>query len=131
MTLNTVSALGLLTVGIFGFPFLGAVKDSYDAKSIRAEKPALYAKYGGEKKFFGVTYPSIRAAEVFEDSSLAKLEKEALQEKVEHESARKTLRVAASLPFSMAICFGIIVLWFRFQGGYKPVVLDRNTDSSS
>ena len=70
MTLNTVSALGLLTVGIFGFPFLGAVKDSYDAKSIRAEKPALYSKYGGEKKFFGVSYPSIRAAEVFEDPSL-------------------------------------------------------------
>ena len=29
MTLNTVSAMGLLTVGIFGFPFLGAVQDSY------------------------------------------------------------------------------------------------------
>ena len=27
MTLNTVSAMGLLTVGIFGFPFLGAAQD--------------------------------------------------------------------------------------------------------
>jgi len=41
MTLNTVSAMGLLTVGIFGFPFLGAVQDSYKAKAIMETEPAV------------------------------------------------------------------------------------------
>jgi len=41
MTLNTVSAMGLLTVGIFGMPFLGAVGDMYDGKVAKAEKPEL------------------------------------------------------------------------------------------
>ena len=41
MTLNTVSAMGLLTVGIFGFPFLGAVQDSYNAKTVISQQPAL------------------------------------------------------------------------------------------
>ena len=34
MTLNTVSAMGLLTVGIFGFPFLGAVQDHYNTQTV-------------------------------------------------------------------------------------------------
>jgi len=38
-------------------------------------------------------------------------------------SARKTIRVAALLPFIMAISFGLILIWFRTQGGYRAIHL--------
>ena len=46
----------------------------------------------------------------------------ALKAKID-QSARRTIRVAAALPLTMAIAFGLIILWFRSQGGYKPIEL--------
>jgi hypothetical protein len=136
MTLNTVSALGLLTVGIFGFPFLGAVKDNFDARTIKKEVPALYEKYEiPDQSFFGWKYNSIKAGQVLEDETFAAAEtatdaekevlntaKTELKAKID-KSARRTIRVAAALPLTMAIAFGLIILWFKSQGGYKPVEL--------
>jgi hypothetical protein len=121
MTLNTVSAMGLLTVGIFGFPFLGAVKDNFDAQTVRQESPALYDTYRiADRSFFGWHYDSIKANEVLADGSLSDSQKSDLSGKIDT-SARKTLKVAAVLPLTMAIAFGLILLWFRSQGGYRVV----------
>ncbi len=123
MTLNTVSALGLLTVGIFGFPFLGAVKDNFDAQTVKQEQPGLYETYKiPDRSFFGWNYDSIKANEVLSDEALTPDAKTGLKDQIDL-SARRTLRVAAVLPFIMAITFGLMVLWFRSQGGYKVVHL--------
>jgi len=124
MTLNTVAAMGLLTVGIFGFPFLGAVKDSYDAKAVSANNAALYEKYKIEDKaFFGVKYDSIKRDQVLADESLDDDTKTVLTKQIE-QSARKTIKVAAILPTIMAVAFILIIIWFKTQGGYKPIHLE-------
>ena len=70
--------MGLLTVGIFGFPFLGAVQDHYNAKTITEQQPAIVQAaeankqtFGEDEKpivnnksFFGVKYQSINAGAV-------------------------------------------------------------------
>jgi MFS family permease len=125
MTLNTVSAIGLLTVGIFGFPFLGAVKDNFDAQTVKQAEPALYETYRiADRSFFGWQYDSIKANEVLSDGSLSESQKSDLAGKIDT-SARRTLKVAAVLPLTMAIAFGLILLWFKAQGGYQVVRLDR------
>ena len=48
--------------------------------------------------------------------------KEALDAKLS-QTGRSTLRVSAILPITMAIGFFIILMWFKTQGGYKPVIL--------
>ncbi len=84
MTLNTVSAMGLLTVGIFGVPFLGAVADGYNSSLIKTEAPALYAKTEIDEEtkeeqpvyakpnqnFFGVKYDSVKSDALLMDDSL-------------------------------------------------------------
>ena len=72
LTLNTVSAIGLLTVGIFGFPFLGAVQDHYNAKGIMEVNLELVQKIKIENRLFenkpiiddanlfGIPYTSIK-----------------------------------------------------------------------
>jgi hypothetical protein len=123
MTLNTVSALGLLTVGIFGFPFLGAVRDNFDAQTIKTETPALYQKYEiPNRSFFGWHYNSIKANEVLTDTTLDKTAQTELKAKIDL-SARRTLKVAAVLPLIMAIAFGGMLIWFKSKGGYTVVKL--------
>ena len=84
MTLNTVSAMGLLTVGIFGVPFLGVVADNYNTGLIKEEAPALYAKVELDSKtkkevpvyalpnksFFGMKYDSVKSDALLLDDSL-------------------------------------------------------------
>ncbi len=146
LTLNTVSAMGLLTVGIFGFPFLGAVQDHYNAKSVielhpaivetvRAEGRTITVKESEEaivqeKVLFGVPYSAINSGAIMAQPEFNEADKEPLQAKLKN-TGRKTLRVASALPISMAIGFGLILLWFRAHGGYKPINLSEEIAASS
>lgn len=145
LTLNTVSAMGLLTVGIFGGPFLGAVQDSYDAKAVMKSHPELVetVKKDGrtveaageqvaivqEKVLFGVSYPAINTKEMMKQPEFPEEDKDALTAELK-QSGRKTLRVASVLPMSMAVGFFLILMWFRAHGGYKPLELLTESDES-
>ena len=142
MTLNTVSAMGLLTVGIFGTPFLGAVKTNFDATALEENKPALYSKtemvinektgesekvlkYAEDKNFFGWNHKSLKTDAALADESLSETEAASLKAVLD-KSARQTIKVAASLPGVMAVAFILIILWYKSQGGYKPVRLNED-----
>jgi len=137
MSLNTVSAMGLLTVGIFGFPFLGAVQDSINAQAMEQQEPALVQTIQNEqrtfgddeqkpiyveKNLFGVNYSSINAEAFLAQPEMTPGAGATLQEELK-KTGRSTLKVAAILPAIMALSFLLILLWFRSQGGYRPVIL--------
>lgn len=147
MTLNTVSAMGLLTVGIFGVPFLGAVKTSYDANTAEKAIPALYQKthlvenadtgekvetlkYAEDKNFFGIPHKSLKKDALLSDESLTAEQVTDLKLKLD-KNARKTILAAASLPAIMAVAFLLIILYYKSRGGYKPVNLLEGKDSDS
>lgn len=141
MTLNTVSAMGLLTVGIFGFPFLGAVQDHYTTQAVIVEEAGKFEMVKTEnmqykdmtnpeepvdkpiyetKNFFGVNYDSVNSGE------FAKLLDEDRQENLDSklkETSQSSLKVAAVLPLIMAVAFLLIIGYYAVTGGYKPVVL--------
>ncbi|NRA37611.1 MAG: MFS transporter, partial [Planctomycetes bacterium] len=135
MSLNTVSAMGLLTVGIFGFPFLGAVQDHYNAQAIMKHQPALVETIKNEQrvhadtviyvdqKLFGVSYVSINKGGIFAQG-LSQQDEDILSEELKG-TGRSTLRVAAILPIIMAISFLLMLLYYRSQGGYKAVHLSE------
>jgi len=146
MTLNTVSAMGLLTVGIFGFPFLGAVKDSYSTKAIMDKEPALVESIVTKnttftdssdpenpvdkpiyevKNFFGVDYKVINAGEF---NKLPELDEERVKvlEGTLAGTSQSSLKVAAVLPAIMAVAFILIIVYYKAIGGYSPVVLEKD-----
>ena len=41
------------------------------------------------------------------------------------QTGRSTLRVATWLPISMVIGFALMMLWFKKNGGYKPIILSE------
>ena len=146
MTLNTVSAMGLLTVGIFGFPFLGAVQDHYKAQTVIERQADLYEQVKTEgttfqdvtdpnnpkqvpiyesKNFFGWRYDSINTVEF--GKMLSTEGQQELEDQVATTS-QKSLRVAAVLPAIMAAAFLLIIVYFRLKGGYEPVILNQPID---
>lgn len=150
MTLNTVSAMGLLTVGIFGFPFLGAVQDNYKTKAVFEQFPTQFERVKTEKlefqdttdpakpvdvpiyqepNFFGVRYESMNVPE-FEKAVDLNQEQVAQLAGTLEATSQKSLRVAAVLPAVMAIAFFLIIIYFTFNGGYKPVVLTNSEDGT-
>lgn len=145
MTLNTVSAMGLLTVGIFGFPFLGAVQDSFSTKAIIENEGALVetVKAKGttftdttdpanpkevpvytKKDFFGVKYDSLNAGEFKKLPDLTP-DRVATLDGTLAKTSQSSLKVAAVLPAIMAVAFLLIILYYKMKGGYKPVNLNE------
>lgn len=153
MTLNTVSAMGLLTVGIFGFTFLGSAKDKYTTHFAQEAEPALVEKIiannttfknkQGEEQpiitdgnFFGWEFkatniPELKNAITAEDPAKAEARIAALDEKVDQNTGRSVLKVAAILPIIMAIAFTLIIFYFKSIGGYKPVVIEEEVPPTS
>ena len=149
MTLNTVSAMGLLTVGIFGFPFLGAVQDNYNTQAVVRSQGELFEKVKTEEmtyvdntgpknpkneplykrpNFFGVTYDSVNRDEF--KKLLSEKDQEALDKELAATS-QSSLKVAAVLPLIMAIAFILILIYYAVTGGYKPVDLNETAKPSS
>ena len=137
LTLNTVSAIGLLTVGIFGFPFLGAVQDHYNAKAITQTNPQLVQIIKSENRLyenkpiidetnlFGIPYTTIKTNAYLKQPEINPIEISKINIILSN-TGRKTLRVAAWLPIIMAIGFSLMLLWFKKNGGYKPIVLSED-----
>ncbi len=141
MTLNTVSAMGLLTVGIFGFPFLGAVQNHYKTEAIKSKEPAIvqqvienkttFADTTDPKKtvnkpifekkdFFGVKYDSINDKEFSKLPEMTDDKRKVINSTLATTS-QSSLKVAAVLPAIMAVAFLLIIFWYKAKGGYKPV----------
>ncbi len=150
MTLNTVSAMGLLTVGIFGFPFLGAVKTHYQTEALKANEPALVEnvvtnnttfvdKTNPEnpenkpifenKDFFGYNYDSINTGEFVKLPEMTDERRDVVSGTLKATS-QSSLKVAAVLPAIMAVAFLLIIIYFRTRGGYKPVSIDPNASEA-
>src|SRR5436190_8993307 len=56
LTLNTISGIGMLAVGILGFPFIGYLQESTATKNLEKNNLALYQSVTSEKTYnLGVT----------------------------------------------------------------------------
>lgn len=127
LTLNTVSAIGLLSVGIIGTPIMGAFNDNHVTNNVKELDSAIYEEAKMDGTFFGATYGSIdrnKAKELAEAADKADEYGAAL-----NQASRQSLRTTAlAFPLVMFVCFGAIAMWFKSQGGYKPIELSAASD---
>ena len=134
LTLNTVSAIGLLSVGIIGAPILGVAFDSSIHATVKKDVPALEQAATVEGGFLWMSNQKIdpgKAAEyvlTLPEADRAAVSKvfspEEPQGEAQIQAGRDALAFAVRFPLTLSIVFGIIALWFRSKGGYKPIVLD-------
>ncbi len=122
LTLNTVSAIGLLSVGIIGTPIMGAFYDSALAKEVKVVSPEIYESAQKEKNFFSATYTGIDQGAAIEAGAAAGLV-EPMKKAVDNAGRGALMTTALAFPLVMMFAFGLIALWFKSKGGYKPIVL--------
>jgi len=129
LTLNGMGGMGMIAVGVLGNPFLGAVQDSNIDQALQAELPAVYEQVTSEAQ----TFPVIRGLDTpfttvgpfrpVDQNALAALpaDQQAQVERVRGEVKQHSLVDFAILPMIMAVCYLLLFVYFRSQGGYKAV----------
>ncbi|MAB80247.1 MAG: MFS transporter [Planctomycetes bacterium] len=130
LTLNTVSAIGLLSVGIIGNQLLAVAFDKSIYGKVEQEAPTLAEAAGREKFFLGSEYVTILPK--LKDSYIAGLadatERQRVEEvylKADKKAGRDVLSYAVRFPTILVVVFGLIALYFRSKGGYKPIELTK------
>lgn len=135
LTLNTVSAIGLLSVGIIGAPILGVAFDRSIHATVKAEMPALEQAAHVEGGFMWMVHEKIDAEKAGEFVlALPEAERAAVKKvysddpkgAAQVQAGRDALAYAVRFPLTLCIVFGIIALWFRSKGGYKPIELNAD-----
>ena len=122
LTLNMVTAVGLLSVGIIGTPIIGAFNDNHTKNNVREISTEVYEVAKTDGSFFGATYESINVETAGEAAAEAGIEEEF--DGAVMAASRQSLRsVAYAFPLVMLICFGAIAIYFRVTGGYRPITL--------
>jgi len=120
LTLNGVSAVGVLFLGVLGSPFIGYQQDKDMHSRLQQEHAPLLAKIEGPAKpgAFGTT-PSL------DQDKVKALDAASTQEltAVQADSKRSAFANIAVLPAFMLVCYLGLFFYYRAKGGYKPVDL--------
>ena len=116
LTLNGVSAVGVLGMGILGSVGMGYFQDVKVAADLKTA--GIYEKVAGPAKatFLGEA-PSLDNDKL---PALSATEKSKLEE-VQAVHRKGSFIRQATLPAIMLGCYIVLLLWFRSRGGYKPV----------
>ncbi len=162
LTLNTVSAMGLLSLGVIGAPILGVAFDTSIHEALQEREPEFVEYASTKNAFLGMTHDAIdpailiggdmdgNANEILDreehvaglpDEPRAKIEagwawmdaldadagarvRESFSDEDE-QAGRGVLMYAVRFPALLVVAFGLIWLWFRMRGGYRPVTLEE------
>jgi len=133
LTLNTVSAIGLLSAGIIGTPILGVAFDRSIHDAVVESAPVLSEAATAPGGFMWMSHDMIDPvqAETFlatlSETERAEIEtiyrKDAPQGEAHIQAGRDVLEYAVRFPLILLVAFGAIALYFRSRGGYKPIEL--------
>ena len=119
LTLNAIGGVGMLAVGVLGFPFIGQLQENSTSKKLAAEKPAIYKEVVTTKTGILGTYEAV------EPAKLETLPKETQDEikTVENTATKGALATMAVFPCIMLVAYLLLMGYFRTRGGYKPQIL--------
>ena len=128
LTLNTVSAIGLLSVGIVGGQLIGIAFDESIHAQISEVEPGLAEASSLEKDFLWMDHEVIDVES--KDAYISGLTDDGVRSRLEtsyadadKQAGRDVLAYSVRFPLILVFAFGAIFLYFRSRGGYKPVEL--------
>jgi len=126
LTLNGVSAVGVLFLGVLGSPYIGYKQDlELDKRLNSPAHSTLYAEVKAEPtmSIFGLA-PTLDQGKV---KALPAERQKELQE-VQAVNKRSVFTTIALLPGFMLVCYLGMFFYFRFRGGYQPVAIGRGEE---
>jgi len=116
LTLNAISGIGMIAVGVLGFPLIGAIQESTASAVLKEKNPTVAAQVVQEQKKFGLSYEAIMPDKVATVD--AQGDKDAIAAATK-EGQFDALAKMALFPTFMLICYIILWIYFKTRGGYK------------
>ena len=116
LTLNAISGIGMIAVGVLGTPLIGALQETTAVADLRASNPTAAAQVIEQKKALGIGYEAIspdKAAALTSDA-----DKDAIAA-AKKDGQFDALAKMALFPTFMLICYIILFIYFKSRGGYK------------
>lgn len=116
LTINATGGVGMLGVGVLGFPLIGLLQENAVREKL---PPAVYSQIATEKTGVFGKYDAVDPDKV---KLLAPAEAE--QVTATAEAGKKgALATMAIFPCIMLVCYLILIAYFRAKGGYQAEVL--------
>ncbi len=122
LTLNTISGIGMLAVGILGFPFIGYLQESTATKKLEASSPAVYETVTSAQKYWVFNYRAIDPLKA-KDAIAANPAAEKDIREATTAGQFGALGKMAAFPAFMLAAYIALILYFKSKGGYKAVHL--------
>jgi fucose permease len=124
LTINMITAVGMIGVGIVGAVFLGYVQDTETDQKLlafdRNQQTRLHAEYVTvEKKSIFGNYLSLDMDKL---ESAPEQDRNTVSE-IQLNAQKSALKVVAILPLIMLVCFVLLFFYFRSIGGYRSISL--------
>ena len=120
LTLNSITAIGMLGVGILGTPLLGLLQDNHIDDQLVRKNPQVHQQVVTlEKQSIYGAYTALDPQKLHD---LEPVEKSLIEE-VREQAKRHALTVVAVVPLVMAFCYFALLIYFKRRGGYRPVEL--------
>lgn len=148
IAISLMGGIGMLAAGVVGGPGLGYAKDRFAGAELRANDPALHARFESEQTSQFLAFAEVRgldgrqlgaiqqklaaareelAAQGITDPARG-LERLTADERTVIAASiagdRQTLRADSLVPALMAAIYLLLALWFRAHGGYRALRLD-------
>lgn len=124
LTLNAIGGVGMLAVGVLGFPFIGLLQVNAVSRELQNTQP--------QTTFEAITKPEnsilgpYRALIPTAVAELPKEQREAIAA-TEQQAKQGALATMAIFPLIMLGCYLILIAYFKSRGGYKAEVLAGHT----
>jgi len=122
LAMGAMGGIGMLSAGLLGGPGIGYTQDVNAVAKLQQLSPAVYeeVKSNHENRF--LFFPAVagldgtKVAELPEGSAAATEVKQATDY-----GGQMALKVTAGIPATMAVCYLLLLLYFRAIGGYTLV----------
>ncbi|HLT50412.1 MAG TPA: MFS transporter [Arenibacter sp.] len=140
LTLNAVSGIGMLTVGMLGAPIIGAFQSNSQIEQLNASqelaeavptvlladgKVDLPLKDGTIYSFIDFqTLDMVKFDAVISDTDNPE-EINSIVAELTTQGTQRALAKVIVFPVIMLICYLILIFYFRSKGGYRPVEIKR------
>ncbi len=134
LTLNAISGIGMMAVGVLGFPYIGVLKEASIQEGLRTNEKIVQQVPGivdGEgnltvlKKnhIYEIISYNVVDAEKLGTLTAGNEEIKAEIKMVEEKRTQGALAKMAYFPAFMFICYVLLIIYFISKGGYKPVAI--------